>query len=120
MRSSRRKPARSLDNVIHNGLVDDFQALISSLGESTVTYIGRDHLRSLDILGDEMDGTAFLQICLAEDTWDAQTRAVDKMLEIREIFLDELSVEYRFIDEDSSTREALAAQEQRATSYSMA
>jgi len=44
---------------------------------------------------------------------------IDIMIGIREMFLDELAIEYRFIDEDSSTREALDAQEKRAPSFVM-
>lgn len=117
---SSRIPGATLDNVIHNGLVDDFKALISSLGESTVGYIGADNLQSLHVRGHEADGTAFVEICLAENSWDEQSRVIDTMLEIREMFFDELSIEYRFIDEDSSTREAADAHERRSTSYSMA
>jgi hypothetical protein len=89
--------------------VDDFQALMHSLGEHAVDYIGKDSLRRLDVFGDEADGAAYIEICLEENSWDERSRAIDKMLEIREMFLDEVSIEYRFIDEDSSTVEAAVA-----------
>lgn len=100
--------------------VDDFQALISSFGETTVTYIGKSRLHSLHINGDEAEGSAFVQICLADNSWGSQMAVIDTMISIREMFLDELAIEYRFIDEDSSTQEALDAQEKRTTSFVMA
>lgn len=97
--------------------MNEFAALISSLGESAVAYIGKDHLHRLDVYSDPTDGTAFLEIFLQDDSWAEQSRAIDKMIEIRGMFMDELSIEYRFVEEDSSTAESAAARE---TAFSMA
>lgn len=91
--------------------MDEFGALIHSLGEHTVTYLGKDNLSRLDIFGDDVQGTAYIEIALANNTWPAQAAAVDKMLEVREMFFDELSIDYRFISEDSETRESAAARQ---------
>lgn len=91
--------------------MDDFQALISSLGESTVAYIGKDVLDSLSVFGDPVDMTASIEICLRENSWERQSAAIDTMLEIRAMFLDEVSLSYRFVTPDSSSVEALRARQ---------
>jgi hypothetical protein len=91
--------------------MDAFTALVHSLGEHAVTYIGKQNLRRLDIFGDERDGTAFMEVFLQENTWEQQTAAIDKINELRDIFFDELSIDFRFMSEDSSTAEAAHARQ---------
>ncbi len=91
--------------------VDDFQALISSLGESTVAYLGKGNLDSLSVFGDPVDMTASIEICLRENSWERQSAAIDTMLDIRGMFLDEVSLSYRFVTPDSSSGEALRARQ---------
>lgn len=89
--------------------MNDFQALISSLGESIVTYIGKEHLDTLTVFGDSLDMTALVEIGLNENTWESQEQAIDQMIEVRELFLDEISIAYRFVTPDSSSEEAVRA-----------
>lgn len=77
-------------------------------------YLGKDNLRRLDVFGDETDGAAHIEIGLVQNDWSNQSAAIDKMLEIREMFLNEMSINYRFIDEDSDTAESAHA---RRTMY---
>lgn len=86
--------------------MDDFEALIHSLGEHSVDYIGKDRLRQLVVFGDALSETARIEICLTENTWSEQTRVIERMLELRAMFLDELSLDYLFVDEDNCTRTA--------------
>jgi hypothetical protein len=97
--------------------MDEFDALISSLGESIVAYVGRDNLRRLDVFGDEDDSTARVEICLEDNSWGQQSHAIDKMIELRAMFLDELSLEYRFVEEDRSTASSAHA---RHSQFSLA
>lgn len=83
--------------------MDEFEAVIHSLGEHAVDYLGKDQLRQLAVFGDPLTGSARIEIVLAENSWDEQTRAIDKMLELRLMFLEELSFEYDFLSEDSCT-----------------
>ncbi len=76
--------------------MDSDQALVNSLGEYTVTAIGRSHLRTLTATYDHVNGLAHIEICLSDDSWDARAHAIDKMLEVREMFLDEVSIDYAF------------------------
>lgn len=77
--------------------MSDFDATIHSLGEHLVDYIGRDHLQQLTVTGREPFGEADVEICLQEDTWEEQSWAIDRVLAVREMFLNELSITYRFI-----------------------
>lgn len=81
--------------------MEDFDALVQSLGESTVDYLGKDRLRQLQIMADHVTGTANIEICLEDNTWESQTRAIERMIEIRDMFLDEISISYVFVDEDT-------------------
>lgn len=89
--------------VVHTGAMDEFGALITSLGEHLVVTVGKENLQRVDIFGDESDGSAHIEIVLVDDAWDRMSGAIDKMIEIREMFLDELSIDYRFADQDSET-----------------
>lgn len=97
--------------------MEDFQALVTSLGESTVTYLGKDNLLRLDVFADEIDMTAHIEIFLRDDSWAEQSRAIDKMIELREMFIEDISIGYRFSACDTSTSEAAHA---RRSSFSMA
>lgn len=76
--------------------MDEFQAIIHSLGEHIVDGIGHDNLRHVLVSGDELTSTAEITIVLSRRTWEMQERAIEKMVDLREIFLDELSFDYRF------------------------
>jgi hypothetical protein len=97
--------------------VNEFEALMSSLGEHVVGYIGQEHLARLFIYGDEVDLSASIEIFLEDESWASRTRAIDKMVEIREMFIDEISIDYRFVHEDSETIEAAHA---RRADFAMA
>lgn len=79
--------------------MDDSEALVHSLGEHCVDYIGKHNLRQLTATFDHMNGVAHVEICLANDSWSARESAIDKMIEVRQMFLDEVSVDYAFSGE---------------------
>lgn len=97
--------------------MQEIQALVQSLGETTVNTLGKANLARLDIFVDSPNGTAFAEIALHDNTWAQQSMAIDRMLEVRETFFDELAIEYRFITMDSETR---AAAEARRPAFCMA
>lgn len=82
-------------------MMDEFGALVHSLGEHAVSYIRRENLKQLEIMADPMAGAAHIEICLSDDNWAAQSAAIDKMIELREMFLDEISIDYVFVDRES-------------------
>lgn len=81
--------------------MSEFEATVHSLGEHLADYIGRDHLRQLTVLGREDTGEAEVAVCLRDDTWGAQERAIDQILAVREMFMDEVAMEYHFLGSDS-------------------
>lgn len=97
--------------------MEEFEALITSLGEHLVDYIGREHLQRLDVYGDEADGSAHIEVFLTENTWIQQSAVIDKMIELRAMFMDELAIDYRFAEVDSATASAASA---RHTAFSLA
>lgn len=84
--------------------MDEFGALVHSLGEHSVDYIGKDRLKLLTVSGDPHSMSARVEICLQDNSWEEQTFVIDKMVEIRTMFLNELSIDYVFVDEDNCTR----------------
>lgn len=80
--------------------MNEFQAIVHSLGENIVDCIGKDHLQQVTVFGDDRSGTAEVEIGLADFTWPEQERAIDRMVEIRAMFLDELSISYHFVEPD--------------------
>lgn len=90
------KNADRFVDLCNHSHMEDFPALIHSLGEHAVSYIGRDLLRGLVVAGDPDNGSAEVEILLEDNTWENQSHAVDRMIELRTMFLDEISISYSF------------------------
>lgn len=80
--------------------MEDFPALIHSIGEHAVSYIGRQNLAALSVAGDRVNGSAHIEIVLQDNSWTQQSRAIDKMIELRAMFMDEISLSYSFSGAD--------------------
>lgn len=78
--------------------MDDFQATIHSLLEQVKVYVGTQHLRRVVVESREGSGIATVYMVLRDETWAEQERAIDKMLEVQSIFLNDIGVEYFFRD----------------------
>ncbi len=74
--------------------MDEFKATVDSLGTWSLDNIPEAHV--IRILADRVDNTARMEICLRQDSWAARERAIDAMVEIREMFLDDFSITYTF------------------------
>lgn len=81
--------------------MDQHEALVNSLGEHCVDYIGKGNLSRLTIALDHANGVAHVEICLQDDSWTAREKAIDAMVDVRLMFLDEVSVDYAFADNTS-------------------
>lgn len=68
--------------------------IIDSLGNYSVSMLEGVH--EVRILVDEDDRTAHMELCLRSDTWGNRERVVDQMVEIREMFIDDVSISYSF------------------------
>lgn len=78
----------------------DFQASVHSLGETTVGYIGKDRVQSLRVLGDEFEGSADIEVCLKEWTWEDREHAITRLIEVQEMFFNEFAISYAFVGPD--------------------
>lgn len=73
---------------------DEFDVIIDSLGNMTLSWVPQ--AESVCIYPDAEQGTAVVEICLSTDDWQVHEAAVDKMVELRGMFIDDLSMDYRF------------------------
>lgn len=77
--------------------MNEFEAIINSLGAQVLTYVGKERLTSVTIWGDERAGTADIALVLQDASWASQEYAVEKMIEVRSLFIDDVSIDYRFL-----------------------
>jgi hypothetical protein len=86
-------------------LADRWDVLIDSLGNQCIAYLGRADVEKVDIRSQAAEGSAHIEITLRKDSWDNRSLAVETMVDIREMFMDDLSFDYRFVDGDEATQE---------------
>jgi hypothetical protein len=89
----------------------NFKADVDSLGQWSVANI--PGARAIRIAACEADRTAHMEIALEHDTWTNREQAIDVMLEIMEMFFEDLAISYVFAD----IGEAAAAQRPRTLVY---
>jgi hypothetical protein len=80
--------------------VDEFDALINAMGEWTVGRLRDLGLVSLLIHGDPHVGQARMVVQLEKDTWEIRRKAVEALVEIRTLYMDEIAVEFSFTDRE--------------------
>ena len=90
--------------------LDEFRAAIDSLGNWSVSNI--PGVREIRLFWDEPDGVAHMEICLANDSGAAREQAIDALIEIREMFIDDFSISYAFGATDET---ALTSQERSSS-----
>lgn len=95
---------------MHAQGMDEFQAIIVSLGEHLVQSVGKENLESLTVVGEPSLFTADVHIGLDDGSWAAEERAIDKVLEVIGLFDDEgLHVSYCFVPDALERIEQQAA-----------
>lgn len=75
-------------------------ALYRSLLETVVDFIGQDHISQVTVEADLYTGAAQVSICLLEESWDTVTHAIERMGQVRMMFMDELSIEYSLTSDE--------------------
>ena len=80
--------------------METFDVVIRSLGESSIVYIPGVHL--VRIFADETDRTAHMEICLHDSSWAGREAAIDSLVDLRGMFIDDLSLSYTFSTETDS------------------
>lgn len=69
-------------------------ALFRSLLESVVDYVGKENVRQVVVHPDFHDGSAQVDICLEDESYGRFEHAVERMGQVRSMFMHELSIEY--------------------------
>lgn len=76
--------------------VDEVSALTQSIGEYAVQSIGTKHLVELSVVLSPVDWTARIAVALADNSEKEQSRALDKLFEVQELFFDDVSMTFAF------------------------
>lgn len=87
-------------------VMDEFQALTTSIGEYTVDTIGRVNLRGLQVTMDTRTSSASILVALRDNSDEQQKEALRALLIIEDIYLDEAVLSYRFVDEVTADGQA--------------
>jgi len=73
----------------------EFKAAVESLGIWSVNNLpGVEFVR---LTADESDRTVDMEIRLAHDTWNAREEVIDRMIDVRAMYLSDFSIAYKFI-----------------------
>lgn len=94
----------------------EFQALITSLGESLVAYIGKDVIESLSVVGNEKSNLASVVIVPTHHAPKAYDQIIDGVIDVRGMFMGDIQFDYLISDADEST----GARDDATASYAMA
>ena len=78
-------------------MTNEFRILMDSLGTAALGVLG-ESLEAVRIWPDEYLGTARVAIILRDDNWDARLDALTRADNLREMFLDELVLDFAFED----------------------
>lgn len=85
--------------------MDENEILTRSIGEHAVDAITRERLHSLTVTFDARDASCTIAFVLADNSDAEQLRAIDKLLDVQMLFMDEASIEFR-IDDEADPEEA--------------
>lgn len=73
----------------------EFEAAIDSLGIWSVNNLpGVDFVR---LTADESDRTVDMEIRLTHDTWDAREEVIERMIDVRVMYMSDFAIAYKFI-----------------------
>lgn len=86
----------------------DFAVLAQSIGETTIGYIGRERLRALAVEVDPRVNEASIEIVLRRDSEESRRAALEAVLEVGEIFWNEVVLSHSFVAELHDRERSLA------------
>jgi hypothetical protein len=76
----------------------EFQALAESIGSMALAEIGRESVKTLEVVVDPVDFSAHVTIVPREGSNVEQRRMIEAMFEVEKIFSDEVTITYIFAD----------------------
>jgi hypothetical protein len=77
----------------------DFAILARSIGEHSVSYIGRENLRALSVEVNPITMEAEIEIVLTDASEDNRRSALEALHEVEELFWDDIVVGHNFVGE---------------------
>lgn len=99
--------------------VDENQILTQSIGEHAVQAIGADRVHTLRVTFDARDASCIIAFVLENNSDAEQLRAIDRLLDVQLLFIDEASIEFR-IDDLTDAHEATERHSVSQRQYSYA
>lgn len=86
--------------------VHEFEALIRSLGENIRDYLDSAGvgMTRVTVEVDAFTQTAHVVVELRVRTWEAESKAIDVLLDVRGMFVDDISFDYEFTERASDSR----------------
>lgn len=80
----------------------EFQALVTSLGEHLVGYIGKEYISSMSVVGIESANEASIIVVPREHTPEVYDRIIARVIDVRDMFMGEIQFDYMISDTDDS------------------
>jgi hypothetical protein len=77
----------------------DFAILAQSIGENSVSYIGKENLRALSVEVNPVTMEADIEIVLRDAREDNRRAALEALREVEELFWDEIVIGHNFVGE---------------------
>lgn len=84
--------------------MNEFRAMMQSLLENVVDYVGKDRLQAVQVIPDELTGSAHVDVCLTKESAQTVRDAIGRIAEVRDMFMDDVAVDYTFKDESLTER----------------
>lgn len=75
------------------------RVLVTSIGENAVDLIGRENLVGLQVYLDPVDESAEVTVSLRDNSEEAQREAIIALLDVEELFYDEATISFHFVDD---------------------
>lgn len=80
----------------------EFEAAVDALGIWSINNLPGVQL--VRLTADDSDRTVKMEIVLSDDTWATRERIIDRMAEVRVMYLNHFSIAYMFGDADGDER----------------
>lgn len=77
----------------------EIRALTTSIGEHSVDNIGKENVRGLQVLYDDLDCSAAITVELADNAEQMQRAALASLIEVEQLFYDEAVLSFHFVDD---------------------
>ncbi|NQX15122.1 hypothetical protein [Rathayibacter sp. VKM Ac-2857] len=83
--------------------IDDLETLTESIGQFTLSSLGKENLRRLSVVVNPVDQTCEVSITLVDDSGESQLEIIRSMLEVEQVFLDDVVMSFSFVDIDDAS-----------------